>query len=338
MEEICQSYLPCANFRNVYTWILYQHFRTPVHYLIGLLICGFSFWFFKKGDSYSFLPALPNVLLAIGYSASTRAVTQHLEVLCEEVIKIQPGANLSKWDVVAAHINERLYRSGAWYNPYCIYDGEYCISLFRLLVLGPFYKGTHDEQNTLQAEAAAIYERNLDSWWRACRKEAEICCYSGEQKLPRDFIRPKVAWLLKNTYECRFTRISLASMFLMFLPLAPPPWKPFTSIYSCDPPRVQGFMIGCAIFFMIFSFCYYWARFYDVRASHSFMLLAIIVEVKPKTDTMAWDNVAKQFNAYLQREKVWPTPEFFYDGNDCLWAFNKFVSSDTNAPYPLHGS
>ena len=268
MDEEYTRYLSSVNFQDEYTWALHQQFKIPVCYVIWLLFCGFTVWLRNMPVVIFFcLGLLLDMLMKCVHSASKRAVFQHLDVLCEEVIEVQPGADLRKWDVVAAHINERLYKSGVWHSPYCVFDGKSCYSIFRLLVLTPFYQGKCDKQNTQLAEAVAVYERSFNSWWQTCRKEAHACCYNGEQKLPRDIYRAKIAWLWKNTYESRFARVQLASLTLMYIPWVPPPWRPFSSVFLCDPPRAVGAMTAWPMIYMMHSFGYYRTRSLDVHLS-----------------------------------------------------------------------
>ncbi|GAV56446.1 hypothetical protein ZYGR_0CV00100 [Zygosaccharomyces rouxii] len=72
-----------------------------------------------------------------------------------EIVKIQPGLDTDKWDLIASLLNRIFHNNDDNITPYFFYDGSNCASFFKSWYFDPYTKETEsDTANTSESDTA----------------------------------------------------------------------------------------------------------------------------------------------------------------------------------------
>ncbi|CAI4283808.1 CPA_1a_G0004870.mRNA.1.CDS.1 [Saccharomyces cerevisiae] len=316
--------LPQDLFRNCFTWMCYEIYKSLAFRIWLLLWLPLSVWWKMSSNwIYPFIVSLFFLFLGllllpvIHFLSRKRALSKQLTQFSKEIIKYTPGTDTHDWEVVAANLNLYFYENKVWNTKYFFFNAADCQEAFRTTLLEPFSL-KKDEAAKVRSfkdsvpyveEALQVYFKEVDKQWKLFNTEKAWSPVGLEDiKLPKETYRFKLTWILKRI----LTIYSLPS-FLAFL----------NCVYVSRNlrPLFRILYLGGVFLSMVRSFQN--TRILFMKMEDKMQFLSTIIN-EPESGANGWDAIAKKMNRYLFEKKVWRNKEFFFDGIDCEWFFSHF--------------
>ncbi|CAI4571083.1 CQS_1a_G0030310.mRNA.1.CDS.1 [Saccharomyces cerevisiae] len=316
--------LPQDLFRNCFTWMCYEIYKSLAFRIWLLLWLPLSVWWKMSSNwIYPFIVSLFFLFLGllllpvIHFLSRKRALSKQLTQFSKEIIKYTPGTDTHDWEVVAANLNLYFYENKVWNTKYFFFNAADCQEAFRTTLLEPFslkkdeaakVKSFKDSVPYVE-EALQVYFKEVDKQWKLFNTEKAWSPVGLEDiQLPKETYRFKLTWILKRI----LTIYSLPS-FLAFL----------NCVYVSRNlrPLFRILYLGGVFLSMVRSFQN--TRILFMKMEDKMQFLSTIIN-EPESGANGWDAIAKKMNRYLFEKKVWRNKEFFFDGIDCEWFFSHF--------------
>ncbi|CAI4283533.1 CPI_1c_G0004750.mRNA.1.CDS.1 [Saccharomyces cerevisiae] len=304
--------LPQDLFRNCFTWMCYEIYKSLAFRIWLLLWLPLSVWWKMSSNwIYPFIVSLFFLFLGllllpvIHFLSRKRALSKQLTQFSKEIIKYTPGTDTHDWEVVAANLNLYFYENKVWNTKYFFFNAADCQEAFRTTLLEPFSL-KKDEAAKVRSfkdsvpyveEALQVYFKEVDKQWKLFNTEKAWSPVGLEDiKLPKETYRFKLTWILKRI----LTIYSLPS-FLAFLNCV------YVSRNFC--PLFRILYLGGVFLFMVRDFQN--TRIFFMKMEHKMQFLSTIIN-EPESGANGWDAIAKKMNRYLFEKKVWRNEEFFF--------------------------
>ncbi|CAI4496504.1 CPA_1a_G0023010.mRNA.1.CDS.1 [Saccharomyces cerevisiae] len=117
--------LPQDLFRNCFTWVYYEIYKSLAFRIWLLLWFPLSVWWKMSSNwIYPFIVSLFFLFLGllllpvIHFLSRKRALSKQLTQFSKEIIKYTPGTDTHDWEVVAANLNLYFYENKVWNTKY----------------------------------------------------------------------------------------------------------------------------------------------------------------------------------------------------------------------------
>ncbi|CAI4408518.1 BBM_1a_G0027560.mRNA.1.CDS.1 [Saccharomyces cerevisiae] len=303
--------LPQDLFRNCFTWVYYEIYKSLAFRIWLLLWFPLSVWW-KMSSNWiypfiaSFLLLFSGLIFApfIHFLFRKRALSKQLTQFSKEIIKYTPGTDIHDWEVIATNLNSYLYENKAWHTKYLFFNAADCQEAFRTALLEPFslkkdeaakVKSFKDSVPYIE-EALQVYFEEVDNQWKLFNTEKAWCPVGLEDiQLPKETHRFKLTWILK-----RILTINSLPSFLAFLNCV------YVSRNFC--PLFRILYLGWILFMLVQGFQN--IRVLIMKMEHKIQFLSIIIN-EPESGANGWDAIAKKMNRYLFEEKLGKTKNFF---------------------------
>lgn len=117
--------LPQDLFRNCFTWMCYEIYKSLAFRIWLLLWLPLSVWWKMSSNwIYPFIVSLFFLFLGLIFAPfihflfRKRALSKQLTQFSKEIIKYTPGTDTHDWEVVAANLNLYFYENKVWNTKY----------------------------------------------------------------------------------------------------------------------------------------------------------------------------------------------------------------------------
>ncbi|CAE6497474.1 Cos11p [Saccharomyces cerevisiae PE-2] len=314
--------LPQDLFRNCFTWMCYEIYKSLAFRVWLLLWLPLSVWWKMSSNwIYPFIVSLFFLFLAllllpvIHLLSRKRALSKQLTQFSKEIAKNTPSTETHDWETVATNLNLYLYENKAWNTNYFFFNAADCQEAFRRTLLEPFslkkdeaakVKSFKDSVPYIE-EALQVYFEEVDNQWKLFNTEKAWSPVGLEDiQLPKETHRFKLTWILKRIFS-----LNWLLPFLSFLNCV------YLSRNFC--PLFRILYLGGVFFSMVRGFQN--TRILFMKMEHKMQFLSTIIN-EPESGANGWDAIAKKMNRFLFEKKAWKNEEFFFDGIDCEWFFS----------------
>lgn len=139
-----QPKLPRDTFRSKFGWKCYLLFSNTWFIISWMLLVILTLLAAHFGGFVALIPALSIcpafTVVPATIVIATRGIGLDLQGrvrLLVEITVIRPALDMSKWDIIAADINNFMLKKGKWSSKQYFYNGEECFNFFKKGYLTP---------------------------------------------------------------------------------------------------------------------------------------------------------------------------------------------------------
>lgn len=251
------------------------------------------------------------LLILFYWDIYTKWYPKNTTEFAQQVLEVNPGANIEKWQLISSNLNTYFYQKRIWSTPYFFFNGVFAQQVFRNNVLNPYLNGKfNNTANTYHIESLKNYLKSLKTFESYLKDDLPEL--ASESELPKETHR---SGFNKGHFDLFFPFCSIESLTVWALLMA---YKKKSYVH----------LILAIIYQLMLLFNYH----INFRFTYLLMgiiqgikSLKVIAKVRREQSLDKWDEIARYMNQYLAYEGNFERSSVkFYDGRHCLSFYKRY--------------